>query len=228
MAQVRLVSYSPDPERLITTAARQTRSREDSTEIYRSMDEDGVKRMINLLRGRGHLSPFEHVSFTFLVSEISRACSHQLVRHRLASYSQQSQRSIEVLEDNFVVPPSVLENHEAHKKFRKALVEVVDAYNKLLSLGIPLEDARFIVPQASMTKILVTMNARELLHFFSLRLCLKAQWEIREVAEMMLKEAKKVAPNIFDKVGPRCWTLNMCPERDQECFEEMMRVRNLQ
>ncbi len=226
MVQVYLVSHSPDPERLIATAARQTRSLEDSTEIFESMDEDGVEKMIKLLRRRCHLSPFEHACFTFLISEVSRACTHQLVRHRLASYSQQSQRSVEVLKDDFVIPPKIFENMKAHKKFKQALKDMLSAYNELLYLGIPIEDARFILPQASMTKILVSMNARELLHFFSLRLCLKAQWEIREVAEKMLKAAEKVAPHIFDKVGPICWTQNMCPEQDEGCFEEMMKVRN--
>ena len=140
--------------------------------------------------------------------------THQLVRHRVASYTQQSQRYVTYdTIDKYVTPPSIGRNAEARKVFDEALEKVSEAYLNLLKMMIPKEDARFILPNAAKTNIMVTMNARELRHFFSLRCCARAQWEIREVATTeMLKQAKKAAPALFENSGPSCVEIGYCPE----------------
>ena len=221
MIQVQLISFTPDPERVIALAARQTRS--ERVISAKQLSEDEIRRIIDLLMKLKHMSPFEHAVFTFSISGISRVCSHQLVRHRLASFSQQSQRAVKIKESSFIIPPSVQTNLEARKVFEELVSQSIKAYNKLIELGIPIEDARFVIPQAIETKIVVTMNARELLHFFGLRLCRKAQWEIRQLAEKMLESLIKIAPNVFKYAGPRCWDYGYCPEGDEQCFKEMIK-----
>ena len=180
-------------------------------------DKTDLQHLIDALE-KGHVSVIEHASFTFSLEGISRACSHQLVRHRLASYTQQSQRYVELQDpDTFVIPETIQENPEAQKIFQNLLKAQFETYQKLIAMGIPKEDARFILPNATRTNIIVTMNARELLHFFSLRCCGRAQWEIREVANQMLKLAKEAAPIIFEKAGPQCVRLGYCPEGELSC-----------
>jgi len=193
-----LLAYTPDPERVVAAAIRQCRSRKGADEIYRALSEGDIKRLIRHCIKMGHLSPIEHASFTFLIEGISRVTSHQLVRHRIASYSQQSQRAIGLKDANFVIPPSVEGNEEAKRVFDEVINVAKRGYEALVKLGIPKEDARYIIPQAVKTSIVVTMNARELLHFFNLRLARDAQWEIRMMAKLMLKEVLKVAPTIFE------------------------------
>ncbi len=223
MIRIKVLAYTPNPERMIALAARQTRLKKDVS--MNDIDDQRTAMLIRKLLSLKHLSPFEHASFTFLISGISRVCTHQLVRHRLASYSQQSQRMVKIDKESFIIPPSIRENKKALEVFQKVVDEAVKGYDELISLGIPLEDARYVIPQASETKIVVTMNARELLHFFGLRLCKKAQWEIRKVAKLMLDEVKEIAPNIFEKAGPRCWDYGYCPEGDDECFKEMIKLK---
>jgi thymidylate synthase (FAD) len=164
----------------------------------------------------GHLSVLEHASFTFGIEGISRATSHQLVRHRLASYSQQSQRYVAASAPEFVVPPSIEKDAAKKKNFEAAVRKIYREYAKLLEQGIPAEDARYLLPNAAHTKIIVTMNARELIHFFNLRCCERAQWEIRDMATMMLKLAKKTAPFIFRECGPSCVS-GKCSEGEMTC-----------
>ncbi|HDN05813.1 MAG TPA: FAD-dependent thymidylate synthase, partial [Candidatus Bathyarchaeota archaeon] len=174
-----------------------------------------------------------HACFTFSIEGVSRAMTHQLIRHRIASYTQQSQRYVtyNTLE-NYVTPPSIRNNKEAKKLFDETLAKISEVYQKLLRMNIPKEDARFILPNAAKTNIIVTMNARELRHFFNLRCCMRAQWEIREVAIEMLRQVKKVAPALFENAGPSCVELGYCPEgkmKPPECnIEEIKkRFRNL-
>ena len=216
MPKVKLIDHTPDPEKVVVLAARQTRS--EGLVDEGELTEELIDKVMRTLIFRKHLSPLEHAYFTFLVWDISRICSHQLVRHRMASYSQQSQRVVKLTRASFITPPSILEKEEALRIYNESLNFAVNAYNELVSMGIPKEDARFVLPQAIETKLVVTMNARELLHFFGLRLCKKAQWEIRELALKMLEEVKKVAPVMFKYAGPRCWDYHYCPEGDSKCF----------
>ncbi len=214
--EVKLLSHTPDPERLIAVAARSCVSKRSAHELA-SEPEEVLRKSLRKVLDSGHESVIEHAHFTFSIKGISRACTHQLVRHRIASYSQQSQRHVDLRGAGFVIPESVRKSGEAFEVFNAAMRSAAEAYSKLLELGIPQEDARFVLPNATATNIVVTMNARELIHFFGLRCCLKAQWEIRALAEAMLKLVKGVAPTIFEGAGPYCLSKGICPERDRGC-----------
>jgi len=223
--KVLLLKHTPEPEAVVAMAARLCYSPSDVEALKENVAKKDQRGFVERLVKMGHMSPVEHVSFTFAIEGISRACSHQLVRHRLASFSQQSQRYVSEAEGfDYVIPPSIKENAEAKKAFIKAMKDAQSVYNdlreKLGALGLKGEaanqDARFVLPNAAETKIMVTMNARELLHFFRVRCCNRAQWEIRAMAELMLKRAKKAAPVIFEKAGPGC-LYAPCPEGEYSC-----------
>jgi thymidylate synthase (FAD) len=158
-----------------------------------------------------------HLSFTFAIEEISRACSHQLIRHRVASFSQQSQRYIQVkrLQEHVVIPPTVVE--KAKDSFDSFIGEASDVYVELVTGGVPREDARFVLPNAAETSLLMTMDGGSLMHFFGLRLCSRAQWEVRTIAEEMLRQVKSVEPSLFEEAGPYCVQLSRCPEGRFSC-----------
>jgi len=158
-----------------------------------------------------------HLGYTFAVERISRACSHQLVRHRVASFSQQSQRYIVMkrLNERVVTPPSV--EKAGGDEFKELVKEAGEAYQRLVDRGVPKEDARFVLPNAAETSLLMTMDGRSLLHFFGLRLCNRAQWEIRALADEMLGEARKAEPELFNAAGPYCYQLGHCPEGRFTC-----------
>ena len=164
----------------------------------------------------GHHSVIEHAVFTFSVEGVSRALTHQLVRHRMASFSQQSQRYVSMDRASFVTPHSVEGNEEASEVFDETMDTIWDAYRRLEELGIPAEDARYLLPNGCTTNITITMNARELLHFFSLRCCNRAQWEIREMADKMLELCLEKSPIIFKDAGPPC-VRGPCPEGKLTC-----------
>jgi len=186
-------------------------------ELEESWTEEKAGKLIDKIMALGHFSVLEHAVFTFGIEGISRATSHQLVRHRLASYSQQSQRYVKADQAfEHVLPPSIEEKPALRKRFEKHLQEVGRLYSDLAGAGIPPEDARFVLPNAAATKIIVTMNARELRHFFRLRCCQRAQWEIRGMAERMLGLVRKAAPRLFVKAGPGC-VGGRCPEGKMAC-----------
>ncbi|HHV81386.1 TPA: FAD-dependent thymidylate synthase [bacterium] len=209
--KVELLSYTPEPDRVVAISARLCYSKIGISELAEKLTDDKIKDLLKKLESSGHLSPFEHANFTFGIEGISRVTSHQLVRHRIASYSQQSQRYVKMSNGEIVIPPSIKKNSSASELVYNLNDMAMSVYNKLIQLGIPEEDARYILPQGITTKIIVTMNARELLHFFNLRCCLRAQWEIRTMANLMLRKVKEVAPIIFEKAGPSCFS-GPCPE----------------
>jgi len=223
--KVILLRHTPNPEETVAMAARLCYSPADVGSLKKKIEEKDQKAFVEKLMKMGHMSPIEHASFTFAVEGISRACSHQLVRHRLASYSQQSQRYVsEEAGFDYIVPPVIAEDQELREYFDNFMQEARKAYRhiseRLHERGITGEaanqDARFVLPNAAETKIMVTMNARELLHFFHQRCCLRAQWEIREMAVEMFKLVRKVAPVIFEKAGPAC-LFSPCPEGAYTC-----------
>lgn len=217
MLKVVLLAYTEQPEEVVARAGRLCYFPSNISDLKKAITKAKAKDMIMKLSESGHLSAFEHASFTFGIEGISRACSHQLVRHRIASYSQQSQRYVTFGENfEYIVPESIKKNKKILKKYQDAVLYAKRIYDELIEEGIHKEDARYILPNASETKIIVTMNARELLHFFTLRLCKRAQWEIREMAKLMLKEVKKVAPNLFYNAGPEC-IRTRCPEGKMSC-----------
>lgn len=199
--KVKLISYSmlvekkvddvSDPDRIVAESGAISHSKE-----FKNLSREKVEHMITLLRDLGHESVFEHVSFTFSIEGISRVCSHQLVRHRMASFTQQSQRYVP-LDPEFVIPEDIYRS-DFKDEFLSILEQSKDLYRRMVKSGIKKEDARFILPQAVETKIIVTMNGRELRHFISLRGGKEAQWEIRSLALEMLKQVHTVAPILFD------------------------------
>jgi thymidylate synthase (FAD) len=215
--KVALLQHTPDPERAIALAARLCYSPVAIDELQEKLSGSDITAFLDKIMSLGHQSVLEHATFTFGIDGISRACSHQLVRHRLASYSQQSQRYVtHVKRFAAVTPPSIQEHSGAIKLFEEQLLALHTAYARLIELGIPAEDARYILPNAAETKIMVTMNARELRHFFELRCCERAQWEIRAMAVEMLKLVTPLAPTIFRAAGPGC-LVGPCPEGTMTC-----------
>ena len=186
--QVELLYHTPDPERAVATAARLCYARVGAAELMETLDEERIHKVLSTIMTGGHFSTLEHASYTFAIDGVSRALTHQLVRHRLASFNQQSQRYVKFAGGlETIKPDSIAENDEANKLFDEMIEKTVEAYQAFLELGIPAEDARYILPNAAETKIVVTMNIRELLHFFSVRCCNRAQWEIRDLAWRMLE-----------------------------------------
>ena len=229
---VTLIKWTPNPEQLIVSAARLCYAANVDT-IF-DHDSSSASVLLKRLKKMGHLSPFEHASFSFYIQGVSRAMTHQLVRHRIASYSQRSQRYVSHKNFDYIVPSSlkgktVLENGReiaADQYFHETMKDTADRYNKLIeALGGSKEssnqDARYILPNACESKIIVTMNARELIHFFEERLCERAQWEIRQTAEKMLELVKEKSPDIFSGTGPKCVRLNGCPEGKMSCGKFM-------
>jgi thymidylate synthase (FAD) len=213
---VKLIGYTPNPETLPAMAATLTHSKtkpEDLTTLPVKKQAAILEQVLRL----GHTSIIEHTSFTFAISDVSRSLTHQLVRHRIASYSQQSQRYVNLTEPTYVIPPLIAKNKKTKKAYEQTMQVIWDHYNKLLEMKIPAEDARYVLPNATCTNIMVTMNARSLLNFFELRCCLHAQWEIRMLANKMLREVQKVAPLIFKNAGPSCKTKKICPEKKKNC-----------
>lgn len=221
---VRLLYHTPDPERAIAVAARLCYAPVGAAELMEGMSREAVLKVLRTVIESGHLSTLEHASYTFAIDGVSRAMTHQLVRHRLASFNQQSQRYV-VFGDqpNFIVPPSCLQG-EALDLFKRSCEESFRAYGDLLAKGVLAEDARYLLPNATETKIVVSMNVRELGHFFTLRCCRRAQWEIRAVADRMLELARPTAPYIFLDFGPSC-RRGKCLEGKMTCGEPFPRVR---
>lgn len=215
--KIKLISYTPDPQRMVAMSARLCYSAVGAEDLVETMSESQVENLVNKIVEMGHLSTFEHVSFTFAIEGVSRVLSHQLVRHRIASYSQQSQRYVGEQEFEYIMPPTIRNNQQAKEKFERLMDTIRSTYNELIDLEIPKEDARYCLANATETKVVVTMNARTLLHFFQLRCCVRAQWEIRQLADMMLAEVKAVAPLLFKKAGPTCITNNYCSEGQLTC-----------
>ncbi|MCL4474048.1 MAG: FAD-dependent thymidylate synthase [Actinobacteria bacterium] len=223
-----LLTHTPEPERAVASAGRLCYSPSTAAELRESMSTEEVEKLVKMLVRSGHTSTLEHASFTFGIDGISRACSHQLVRHRLASYSQQSQRYVRFSDDGgFIIPPKIAEDSEALSVFEDAMTKAQQAYDRLVELGTERglaketvqEDARFVLPNAAETRIVVTMNARELRHFFRIRCCRRAQWEINALAWRMRALSIAVAPVLFRRSGPDC-LYGKCREGKMHCGEE--------
>lgn len=220
---VRLLQYTGDPERTVALAAKLCYSDATISQLDDNMTDEAVAKFLGRLANMGHQSPVEHASFTFGIEGVSRAFLAQVTRHRIASFSVKSQRYVSAAEGfNYIVPPAIEALgedavREYERQMEQARVWYAEWQTRLGGKGEKSnEDARFVLPNAAETKMVMTMNARELLHFFSLRCCFRAQWEIREVAWQMLKLVSRVAPNIFAKAGPNCYA-DKCTEGVKCC-----------
>ena len=231
---VKLIGHTPDPEKIIATAAKLCYSSSDVDSLMEGLTDEKVKSFLELLFDLGHESPIEHATFTFAIEGISRACSHQLVRHRIASYSQKSQRYVNEGGFDYIIPPSIAKHSYLRGQFESMMMELQENYDWLRNClateiandeGIDKkaaekranEDARFLLPNACETKIIVTMNIRSLFNFFKERCCNRAQWEIREMAMQMWHLCMEVSPLIFQHAGPECVTKGKCPEGKMSC-----------
>ncbi|MCP4650504.1 MAG: FAD-dependent thymidylate synthase [PVC group bacterium] len=224
---IRLLEMSQNAISLIYSACRQCYSAKFAGDIFKEekvaieQQEAFVKEIV----ASGHESPLEHVKFTFAVQGISRALTHQLVRHRLASYSQQSQRYVKESDFDYIIPDSIESDQILKEEFLKTMELIQKSYNTLLvrfkEKGKQGEkanqDARFVLPQAAETKIVVTMNCRELIHFFKHRCCSRAQWEIRILADKMLEICKEHLLSVFSEAGAKCESLGYCLEGEKFC-----------
>ncbi len=225
--KVSLIAWSKDCERIIAVASKQSLSGKPFEVSWEKMDEEEIKTWIKETLKRGHLSPWEHCSYTFVVEGVSRVLTHQLVRHRLASYTQLSQRYKRVSGEYLdpVVPPRIVgKGKEAIEKYYSAIRFTAKVYQELIKMGVHQEDARYVLPQGVKTKIVVTMNARELLHFFGLRLCTRAQWEIRALAWMMLKSVYEKHPILWQWAGPRCLLAENSVRREPLTLQEILGI----
>ena len=238
--EVKLLAYTPQPEKTVACAAKLCYAAADIDTVYEGLTEEKTASFLEMLNSIGHESPIEHASFTFGIQGVSRSLLAQITRHRIASYSVQSQRYVKENAFEFVLPPEIEAIPAAKEEFLRAMEEDQKHYENLTALlkekhrrellaqgedeksanrkaeKKAIEDARFVLPNACATKMICTMNARSLLNFFTHRCCNRAQWEIRALAVEMLKEVKAVAPHIFEKAGPPCLRGN-CPEGKMSC-----------
>lgn len=209
---VSIISHTEHPLETIYKAARQCYSSgsvADMEPVSREKMAELVQRCIR----SGHTSVLEHVSFTFAISGVSRVLSHQLVRHRMASYSQQSQRYVKAEEWEFVCPPSLRDEQSDERfYFSAGLAAAWAAYQIMIDSGVPAEDARFVLPNATATNIVMTMNCRALLHFLEERCCYRAQWEINALAWNIREKLVDELPDVFGDCGPKCRRIGYCPE----------------
>ena len=230
--KVKLLTHTPDPQKIMAAAAKLCYARADIDTVMEGLTPEKTDDFIEMLSSLGHESPMEHMTFTFGIENVSRALLAQITRHRMASFSVQSQRYVKENDFEFILPPEIAKDETALKKYLDTMDSIAKSYNELadilktryISEGMDpksaekkaIEDARFVLPNACTTKMIVTMNARSLLNFFKLRCCSRAQWEIRELACQMLSLVKEVAPCVFKNAGPAC-VRGACSEGTMTC-----------
>lgn len=237
---VTLIACTPEPEKLIAASAKLCYSDTGALDLMDGLTDEKTQSFVEMLANIGHESPVEHVSFTFGIEGVSRTLLAQITRHRIASFSVQSQRYVKKSNFIYVTPPEIENDSEALEIFNKAMAESFDYYMKLTDIlskkhfetfvaeGMDektakskaekkaIEDARFVLPNACETKMVMTMNARSLMNFFKLRCCNRAQWEIRDLATKMFAICYEKAPTLFKNAGPACCK-GTCPEGKMTC-----------
>ncbi len=240
MPNVTLISHTPEPERTVAAAAKLCYSDCGAEELLDGLTDERAGKFVRMLGELGHDSPLEHASFTFAIEGVSRVFLAQMTRHRIASYSVQSQRYVRKSGFDYILPPQIAENEAAAAEFESAMAAAAASYERIAGIlkerarerlilageeeaaaekqaeKQAIEDARFVLPNACDTKLIVTMNARSLRNFFRLRCCARAQWEIRAVADEMLRLVKGVAPRLFEGAGPSCVS-GACHEGKMSC-----------
>ena len=231
MQKIILISHTPNPEQVVAAAAKMCYSNSGAENILEKLDSEKTTKFLEHLISLGHESPLEHITFTFAIEGVSRALLAQLTRHRMASYSVKSQRYVEEAGFTYIIPPEIEKNERALALYLKTMDDLDEVYNQLTdilknehaktmdekqALKTAIEDARFVLPNACETKLIMTFNARSLHNFFSERCCMRAQWEIRDLANQMLFILKDIAPVIFKNAGPKC-VRGGCPEGSMSC-----------
>lgn len=240
MAKVTLLCHTPEPEKVVAAAAKLCYSNQTVEGLMDGLTPEKTEKFLNMLVSMGHESPIEHASFTFAIEGVSRSLLAQITRHRIASYSVQSQRYVRLSPFEYVLPEAVKDDPDALKAYESAMQSAAESYEKIADIlkekytaeliadgadeksarnkaeKHAIEDARFVFPNACETRMIVTMNARSLYNFFAHRCCNRAQWEIRDVADQMLALVKEVAPVLFKTAGPPC-VKGGCPEGKMSC-----------
>lgn len=240
MLKVKLIAHTPQPEKVVAAAAKLCYSSAGVDDLLDGLTPENSRAFVQKLASLGHESPTEHASFTFAIEGVSRSLLAQITRHRIASYSVQSQRYVNLHQFRYVTPPEIEGDEDALAAFRAAMDAQAQQYQQLaralaarrraaflaeghdektaarLAEKKAIEDARFLLPNACETKMIVTMNARSLNNFFRHRCCQRAQWEIRELADEMLRLVNEVAPALFARSGPPCVS-GACPEGSMSC-----------
>ncbi|MGN1412187.1 MAG: FAD-dependent thymidylate synthase [Oscillospiraceae bacterium] len=240
MSTVTLIAYTPFPEKVVSASAKLCYSDTSATDLMDGLTDEKTKSFLEMLNDIGHQSPIEHAYFTFGIEGVSRTLLAQITRHRIASFSVQSQRYVKKSNFVYITPPAIANDEKTLEIFNKSMQNAFDDYNTLADIleskyfeefksqGFTekvakskaekkaIEDARFVLPNACETKMVVSMNARSLMNFFSLRCCNRAQWEIKNVADKMLKLCYDVAPTLFRNAGPSC-LCGTCPEGKMSC-----------
>lgn len=238
--KVELLTHTQNPDKLIAAAAKLCYAKSDIGSLMDNLTEEKIDSFLNTLSGLGHESPVEHASFTFGIEGVSRALLAQITRHRIASFSVQSQRYVRKTDFEYITPPAIAANEEAMKVYLEAMQKDAEAYDKLCTILTETEkkrlidsgmdektaqktaektaneDARFVLPNSCDTRIIMTMNVRSLYNFFNLRCCNRAQWEIKELAWEMLRLCREVSPLLFAKAGPSC-VKGACREGKMSC-----------
>ena len=241
--KVKLIAHTPDAEKVVAAAAKLCYARSDVDTLMDNLTPEKTEEFIERLADLGHESPIEHASYTFAVEGVSRALLAQLTRHRLASYSVQSQRYVDKSDFDYIMPPEIAAIPDAAAKFEEIMAQLGKGYEELRGLlkdghkarlmadgesekdadfkagKMANEDARFVLPNACDTRIIFTMNARSLHNFFRQRCCNRAQWEIRAMADEMLKLCREVSPALFKHAGPSCAVTGKCSEGAMCCGE---------
>ena len=240
MLKVYLIAHTPMPEKVVSAAAKMCYSDAGADALLDGMTDEAADRFLHMLSELGHESPIEHASFTFAIEGVSRSLLAQITRHRIASFSVQSQRYVRKDAFEYVVPPEIAKNEEALSLYKETMNLLQQRYDRLAEIlsqqrraefeaqGLSdrqvsqkaekaaIEDARYVLPNACETKMVMTMNTRSLLNFFRLRCCNRAQWEVRELAWQMLALCRRAAPALFEKAGPAC-LFGPCSEGKMTC-----------
>ena len=238
--KVQLLTYTPNPEKIVAAAAKLCYSDCSIQNLLDGLTDEKTAEFVQMLANLGHESPTEHVSFTFAIEGVSRSLLAQITRHRIASYSVQSQRYVPLSDFEYVLPPEIEKNDEARAAFLDIMEKEAESYEKLTAIlkeqhkntlllegksekeanrtaeKMAIEDARFVLPNACDTKMIVTMNTRSLNNFFRHRCCNRAQWEIRALAKEMFALVYAAAPSLFAASGPSCVS-GPCPEGKMSC-----------
>ncbi len=225
--EVKLISKPNNLLKTIYTACRTCYSADTPINIYDTADdEEKMLKLISRVISSGHYSTIEHIQISFAISNVSRACTHQLVRHRHMSFSQKSQRYVkEKGQFDYIIPPTIEKNPELKEKFEQFMSDISNKYQEFVEAGIPAEDARFVLPNATASSMVASLNLREMIHLANLRLCSRAQYEIRTLVKMMCDELSKLEPWLKDYLVPKCIRLGFCDE--DKCCGRMPKREDL-
>lgn len=225
--EVKLISKPNNLLKTIYTACRTCYSADTPINIYDTADdEEKMLKLISRVISSGHYSTIEHIQISFAISNVSRACTHQLVRHRHMSFSQKSQRYVkEKGQFDYIIPPTIEKNPELKEKFEQFMSDISNKYQEFVEAGIPAEDARFVLPNATASSMVASLNLREMIHLANLRLCSRAQYEIRTLVKMMCDELSKQEPWLKDYLVPKCVRIGFCDE--DKCCGRMPKREDL-